>query len=266
MGMKSKLPAYKTGNNGFTMVELLIAMVISVIIMGAIFSAYQVQQKTYAAQNQVTEMQQNLRAGMDILLREIRMAGYDPGQTLITESNPGIEEATIGRFRFIQDLNDDGDTDASDTDPNEDITFGFSNTNDQGIVDSGPNKESGIAVGGAASLGRATYGGGFAAIAENIVAIEFNYTLLVPAAATIPPTVPTPAPTETITTAPTSGQLQYIRKIEISLLARASLPDPKVNNTMTYVTAAGNNWGPYNDNYRRRLLISTVQCRNMGLR
>ena len=258
--MKSKLTTNNINNRkGFTLVELMIAMVISLIIMAAIFSAHQVQQKTYAAQNQVTEMQQNLRAAMDFLLREIRMAGYDPTQTVITESNHGIKEATIGRFKFIQDLNSDGDT----SDTNETITFGFSNTNDSGVA--GGGNANGIAVDGAAELGRNDTSG-FDGIAEDIASIEFNYTLLVPKAATTPPTVPTPPPDIIITTSPSTGQLQYIRSIEISLLARADRPDPRFNNTMTYTTAGNNNWGPFNDNYRRRLLITTVQCRNMGLK
>ncbi len=257
--MKSKLAASNINKKGFTLVELMITMVISLIIMGAIFSAYQIQQKTYAAQNQVTEMQQNIRVAMDFLLREIRMAGYDPAQNVMKESNNyGILEATIGRFKFLQDLNSDGDT----SDANETITFGFSNTNDSGVVaGTGAN---GIAVGGAAELGRDDTNG-FDGIAEDIAAIEFNYTLLVPKPATTPPTVPTPPPDIIITTSPT-GQEQYIRSIEISLLTRANLPDPKINNTIIYTTAGNNSWGPFNDNYRRRLLITTVQCRNMGLK
>jgi type IV pilus assembly protein PilW len=64
-------------NKGFTLIELLVAMAISVIVMAGVYSVYYSQQKSYVAQEQVSAMQQNLRAGMFLLEREIRMAGYD---------------------------------------------------------------------------------------------------------------------------------------------------------------------------------------------
>ncbi|MGD9662582.1 MAG: hypothetical protein AB7U63_15045 [Porticoccaceae bacterium] len=51
--------------------------------------------------------------------------------------------------------------------------------------------------------------------------------------------------------------------MQISLLARADRPDTQFTNTETYTTASGAVWGPYNDNFRRRFQIITVQCRNM---
>ena len=47
---------------GFTLLELLIAMALSIIIMAAIYSTYYSQQKSYLVQEQVAAMQQNLRA------------------------------------------------------------------------------------------------------------------------------------------------------------------------------------------------------------
>jgi prepilin-type N-terminal cleavage/methylation domain-containing protein len=63
---------------GFTLVEFLVAIGISAIVLAAIYSVYYAQQKSYVVQEQVAEMQQNLRAAMYIMAREIRMAGYDP--------------------------------------------------------------------------------------------------------------------------------------------------------------------------------------------
>ena len=61
---------------GFTLVELLIAMVISLIVMGAIYGTFKSQQDSFLVQSQVTSMQQNLRAGMYVMSRDIQMAGY----------------------------------------------------------------------------------------------------------------------------------------------------------------------------------------------
>jgi len=68
---------YLKNNVGFTLIELLVAMVISTIAAAGVFSAYQGQQNAQLAQKQIVEMQQNLRAALYIITREIRMAGYD---------------------------------------------------------------------------------------------------------------------------------------------------------------------------------------------
>jgi type IV pilus assembly protein PilW len=63
---------------GFTLIELLIAMAISLVIIAALSSAFISQRKTYAVQEQVSEMVQGARAAMDMISRELKMAGYDP--------------------------------------------------------------------------------------------------------------------------------------------------------------------------------------------
>jgi prepilin-type N-terminal cleavage/methylation domain-containing protein len=64
----------KTG--GFTIVELLVAMSISLIVMAAIFSTFKSQQDSYVVQSQVSVTQQNLRAALFMITRDIQMAGY----------------------------------------------------------------------------------------------------------------------------------------------------------------------------------------------
>jgi prepilin-type N-terminal cleavage/methylation domain-containing protein len=61
---------------GFTLIELLVAMVLSFILIGAVYGTFTSQQKSYTVQDQVAETQQNARMAMNILLRDIRMAGY----------------------------------------------------------------------------------------------------------------------------------------------------------------------------------------------
>jgi len=63
-------------DQGFTLVELMIAMAISLVVMGAIFLTFKSQQDSYIIQAQITATQQNLRAAMYILTRDIQMAGY----------------------------------------------------------------------------------------------------------------------------------------------------------------------------------------------
>ena len=68
----------KRYESGFTLMELMIAMAISVVVMAAIYEVYLSQQKAYTTQQMVIEMQQNARAAMSLMKREIRMAGYKP--------------------------------------------------------------------------------------------------------------------------------------------------------------------------------------------
>jgi len=62
--------------NGLTLIELLLALVLSSILIAALYRIFIGQQKTYTVQEQVAEMQQNVRIAMDQITKEVRMAGY----------------------------------------------------------------------------------------------------------------------------------------------------------------------------------------------
>jgi prepilin-type N-terminal cleavage/methylation domain-containing protein len=66
----------RKSQKGFTLVELLLAMAISLVVMAAIFKTFKSQQDSYIIQDQVSVMQQNLRGGMYILTRDLQLAGY----------------------------------------------------------------------------------------------------------------------------------------------------------------------------------------------
>ena len=79
-------------NRGVTLIELLVAFVIGAMIVAGIYKVFIAQTKAYTVQDQVVEVQQNIRSAMEILLRDVRMAGYDGGQTpskLLTAMFPG---------------------------------------------------------------------------------------------------------------------------------------------------------------------------------
>jgi len=59
-----------------TLVEILVALVVGSILAAAMFLSFINQQKSYAMQDQVIDMQQTLRGAIDRMTREIRMAGY----------------------------------------------------------------------------------------------------------------------------------------------------------------------------------------------
>jgi prepilin-type N-terminal cleavage/methylation domain-containing protein len=64
------------GKSGVTLIELLLALVLSSILTAALYHAFISQQKTYTIQDQVAEMQQNVRIALGQMTKEIRMAGY----------------------------------------------------------------------------------------------------------------------------------------------------------------------------------------------
>lgn len=64
----------QSNKNGFTLIELLVALAIAGLISTAIFAAYNSQEKVHKTQQLVAEMQQNAKAAMLIVSREVRMA------------------------------------------------------------------------------------------------------------------------------------------------------------------------------------------------
>lgn len=61
---------------GVTLIELLIALVISAILVAGIYRIFISTQRSYTVQDQVVEMQQNVRAAINKMMREIRMVNF----------------------------------------------------------------------------------------------------------------------------------------------------------------------------------------------
>jgi len=61
---------------GLTLIELLVALVISGVLTAALYRTFIGQHKTYAAQEQIVDMRQNARVAISGMMREIRMAGF----------------------------------------------------------------------------------------------------------------------------------------------------------------------------------------------
>jgi type IV pilus assembly protein PilW len=61
---------------GITLIELLVALVVSGVLVGGVYRTFVSQQHTYTVQDQVVDMQQNVRLAINRMTREIRMAGF----------------------------------------------------------------------------------------------------------------------------------------------------------------------------------------------
>lgn len=240
---------------GFTLVEMLLAMVVSFFVLAAIYAAYRTQQRTQTAQDQVAEMQQNIRAAMVMLSSDIRMAGFDP----TGKANAGIVAAGPARLQFTQNLvyedvsgNEDNDLD----DPGENITYSIAkkyDDNQDGVVDTYPGDSP-------PALGRTSGVAGVPQpVSPNIEALEFVYLV----GDDMQPTLnPDPA------------ELPDIRAVTISLLMRTSFEDPDLQTgAQNFLPASrqlynlNNGAWPLNNNdqFRRRLYFTTVQLRNADL-
>ncbi len=113
--------AYSKGcrEGGFTFINLLVSMGISGIAFGAITTTFVSQSQSYDAQEQIVEMQQNARAAIDLITREVRMAGFN--------ANGGFDGVLYNTniLHFRADLDGDGNY----NDPNEEIKYSHNNAN-----------------------------------------------------------------------------------------------------------------------------------------
>jgi type IV pilus assembly protein PilW len=107
---------------GFTLIELLIAMALSGIVLGAAVTTFITQRRSYALQEQRTEMTHVTRAAMELVTRDIRMAGYTPAGA----SFDGITYDPT-HLHIRADLSGDGDT----ADANETIVYSYNTATHQ---------------------------------------------------------------------------------------------------------------------------------------
>lgn len=63
---------------GFSLIELLIAMAITSVIAAAIYTVYRSSVESSMVQNTAAGVQQSVRAALEMMVQDIRMAGYYP--------------------------------------------------------------------------------------------------------------------------------------------------------------------------------------------
>jgi type IV pilus assembly protein PilW len=122
---------------GFTIVELLVSILLTSIIMTAVYSVYRVQTHSAKVQENRLEAQEYARSVLDMMVREIRNAAYNPlGATLgascgggIVAGTPGIITATSSAISFTYDFQGGVGTppppDGDCNDADEEITYQY---------------------------------------------------------------------------------------------------------------------------------------------
>jgi type IV pilus assembly protein PilW len=66
----------KHRQTGFTIVELMVAATLGLLILGGAISMFISNKRVYTEQDEMGRLQENARFAMDLLIRDIRMAGY----------------------------------------------------------------------------------------------------------------------------------------------------------------------------------------------
>jgi prepilin-type N-terminal cleavage/methylation domain-containing protein len=85
---------------GFTLIELLIVMALLGLLMTAVYSLYSTHQKAAYTEDEVVEVQQNLRIAMDSITRDIRLAGFlIPRTGVYTPINAGLTSNATGTLQ-----------------------------------------------------------------------------------------------------------------------------------------------------------------------
>lgn len=221
-----------TNDRGFTLVELMIAMVVGMVVLGAVYALFTAQSKHLATQEQLAELHQNARAAMDIMVRKISMAGYNqttaPATIMAvnrctgttTASNTpcaGITNAAADTIGFVADINGNGNTTAGEANPSENIAYDryHSETSPAGVY----------------SLGR-TSNGSKQPVIEYLDLLSFSYHEA---------------------NGNVTANLANIRRVKITIVTRTAKVDPN------YTDAT------HGDHYRRYTLSSFAFPRNLAL-
>ncbi len=92
-----------TTKNGFTLVELLVAMAIVGIVAVAMYSLFISNSRTYENQEQALSLHQNLRVAMEVIQRDLRTAGFDPQ----IEQIFGITDVQSRDLAYVLSLGDE---------------------------------------------------------------------------------------------------------------------------------------------------------------
>jgi len=235
--------------HGFTLVELLVAMAMTAVVMAAVYTLYKTQQDSYIAQDQVVEMQQNVRASLYQMARDMRMAGFNPQRA-----------PNVGGF--VTQLPDDGG--GTTTTNSTNIAFTI-DQDSNGVIDIDANTEQ-IAY----RLDNATSAlqkfrvsdDTWQTVADNISAVDFVYLDLNGTDITVS-VIANPTAQYATTNLPF---IDSIRSIEMSIVARTGRIDKSFGGTPAYLNQQGTEiLAAQADHYRKRLITTTIFCRNLGL-
>ncbi|MGM0609388.1 MAG: prepilin-type N-terminal cleavage/methylation domain-containing protein [Candidatus Muiribacteriota bacterium] len=98
--------------NGFTLVELMVAIVIGLIVTVAVSGFFISEKRVYESQTNIIDMQQDLRTSISLMTSEIRMIGYNPLKSSDFDVDKAIETIGDDHIIFLADFNENGTLEA----------------------------------------------------------------------------------------------------------------------------------------------------------
>lgn len=230
----------KNHSSGLTLAEMMVAMAIAGISLSIIYAFSINYVGTYDSYNMSVELQQGLRNNMQLMERELRHAGFNPGglskdragddsvdnncngttdeldnslTATIDESEAiGIKSAQLNAISFLMDIDGNG-TACGDL---ESISYTHNGTT---------VKRNGVPKVGNIDVLNFVYLDGNGAVATSVDAI---------------------------------------RSVQVTIVGRTAREDSSYRNTKSYYNLQGQEvLAPQNDGYHRRILTSQVHFRNL---
>lgn len=93
---------------GLTIIELLITVIILSIIMTSAIALHLHNQRLYSRENSLIDIRANVRGAMDIVLDDLRLAGFNPEEAFPPAFDPGITTADKRLVWIRADFDTDG--------------------------------------------------------------------------------------------------------------------------------------------------------------
>lgn len=142
---------------GFTLVELLVALLMGSITMTALMSFFSFQTTSMRLENANRATQMTSRGALNFIVRDLEHIGRDPHLSLFTAAAPALQEAEDDSIHYLANLSSDW-ADNDDTDTWENVAFQY-NSSTQAIevvrggttyplTDDGENQKSYVPSGG----------------------------------------------------------------------------------------------------------------------
>jgi prepilin-type N-terminal cleavage/methylation domain-containing protein len=196
--------------DGFTLVELMVAMSIFLLILVGVFQVFDPSHSAYQASESKLGVQQNARVAMDRMARQIRMTGYFPENV---DTNPGNDIANPVQAASDTALAVAGDLDGTGAS----MVYTF-------CLDSAGLRLVRGAIGTGASY---TCSNG-QVMAESVTALRFAYFDSANNPIPNPPATPYNLDNQALGGAPafvTTAERAAVRRIVISVTARENVPN-----------------------------------------
>ena len=115
-------------DGGFTLIELMISMAIGLVILSAIAGTFTLQTRQNNAEEQLGQLQQNVRAALDLMIREIQMAKYDPAASAFPSGTYGVTYSA-SQLQIKADMDANGTLDTASSGSVENIIYAYDNAN-----------------------------------------------------------------------------------------------------------------------------------------